>query len=138
MGGIDIIKLKSIDGTNFAFLVSVFGPIQFVIITFIAMFTFPRPYQFFGDFFSTLGLTAIENDIPNDVSSFLFIVALMLATLSLIPTWFLLWKNFRSTRLETVFSTLGSYFGLLCAPCLTLSIYRIRNHVLYNYNVSQS
>lgn len=123
MDGINITNLKNFNirkGTIIAFLISVFGPVQFVILTLIAMFTFPRPYQFFGDFFSTLGLTVIENGTPNDVSSFLFILALTLATISLIPIWILLWKNFQLTRLETLFSTCGSYLGLLCAPCLTL------------------
>ena len=44
---------------------AVIGALQFIIITFISMFTYPDGYDFFGHYFSDLGTTMTRNGIPN-------------------------------------------------------------------------
>ena len=84
---ITFISLEDLKDTRHALIFfSGIGAILFIILTFIAMLFFPRPYNFFTDHFSLLGLMDVNASffprippgppLPNPISSVLFILAL--------------------------------------------------------------
>jgi hypothetical membrane protein len=124
------------------------GPVQFVILTVVAMFIYPggtydnpatTRYQFFNNFFSDLGRTVAHNGQPNPVSWLLFTTALALAGLSLVVycliTSGLLKEDNRSKWLGRAGSLFGviaglSYIGVAFTPA---DLY-IEPHVNFVYS----
>ena len=99
-----------------ACLVTVFGVLQFFLLTFSAAFFYPGGYDYFGYYFSDLGAVAARNGEPNLISSKLFSVALTVVALALVPFWFVIRSLFAESRVEKVLSTLGSALGLISSP----------------------
>jgi hypothetical protein len=99
-----------------ACLVTIFGVLQFFLLTFLAAFFYPGGYDYFGYYFSDLGAIAARNGEPNLISSKLFFVALTVVALALVTFWFVIRSLFTESRVEKVLSTLGSALGLISSP----------------------
>ena len=99
-----------------ACLVTVFGVMQFLLLTFLAAFFYPGGYDYFGYYFSDLGAVIARNGEPNSISAILFSVALTMVALALIPFWLILRSIFTESRVGRILSTLGSISGLTSSP----------------------
>lgn len=99
-----------------ACIVTVFGVVQFLLLTFLAAFFYPGGYDYFGYYFSDLGAVEARNGEPNSISRSLFSMALTIIALSLIPFWLIIHRLFRESTVEKVLSILGSALGLLSSP----------------------
>jgi hypothetical protein len=107
-------KTSGVD--RLACLVTVFGVVQFLFLTFLAAFFYPGGYDYFGYYFSDLGAVVTRNGEPNLISAILFSVALTMVALALIPFWLILRSIFTESRVGRVLSTLGSISGLTSSP----------------------
>lgn len=88
-----------------------------VVVTFIAMLTFPGGYLFFEYPISALGLTVI-NSTPSMLNYFLFVTACTGAAVCLVPFTFTIRTLFTGTTGLKVLSGLGTVFCLISAPFL--------------------
>ncbi len=98
------------------------GCAQFVILTFLAMLTYPggtyqepsaQGYQFFENFFSDLGLSQTFSGGSKTISFLLFITALTLAGVALVLFFLFAPPLFKKRRLAYGLSIIGSIFGIL-------------------------
>ena len=108
--------MKTSSVGRLACLVTVFGVMQFLLLTFLAAFFYPGGYDYFGYYFSDLGAVIARNGEPNSISAILFSVALTMVALGLIPFWLILRSIFTESRVGKVLSTLGSISGLTSSP----------------------
>jgi len=108
--------MKTSSVGRLACLVTVFGVMQFLLLTFLAAFFYPGGYDYFGYYFSDLGAVIARNGEPNPISAILFSVALTIVAIALIPFWLILRSIFEESRLGGVLSTLGSMLGLTSSP----------------------
>ena len=99
-----------------ACIVTVFGVVQFIFLTFLAALFYPGGFDFFGYYFSDLGAAVAKNGEPNSISSVLFPVTLILVALALVPFWLVIYSLFKESRVEKVLSILGSALGLVSSP----------------------
>ena len=106
--------IKSIG--RLACVVTVFGVLQFLLLTFLAALFYPGGYDYFGYYFSDLGAVAARNGEPNIVSRALFSVALTIVALALIPFWLVIRRLFTESTVERVFGAVGSASGLIGLP----------------------
>lgn len=90
----------------------------FVVVTFIAMLTFPGGYSFLEYPFSALGLTVI-NSTPSMLNYFLFVTACTGAAVCLVPFIFTMRSLFTESTGLKVVSGLGTIFALAAAPNLS-------------------
>jgi len=106
---------------QYIFLATMVGCIQFVLLTFIAMFSYPggthddpttTGYSFFSNFFSDLGLTVFPSGETNSVPFFLFTISLTLAGLAIILFFLTTPALFKNTSGRNI-SLLGSFVGVL-------------------------
>lgn len=88
-----------------------------VVVTTIAILTFPGGYLFFDYPISALGLTVI-NSTPSMLNYFLFVTACTGAAICLVPFVFTIRTLFTETMGLKVLSGLGTIFCLIAAPCL--------------------
>ena len=96
--------------------VTIFGVLQFILLTFFAGFFYPGGYDYFRYYFSDLGAVMARNGEPNSISSTLFFVTLAVNALTIIPFWIIIRSLFTESNVEKVLSTLGSASGLLSSP----------------------
>ena len=108
--------MKTSSVGRLACLVTVFGVVQFLLLTFLAAFFYPGGYDYFGYYFSDLGAVIARNGEPNPISAILFSVALTIVAIALIPFWLILRSIFEESRLGGVLSTLGFILGLTSSP----------------------
>lgn len=106
--------IKSIG--RLACVVTVFGVLQFLLLTFLAALFYPGRYDYFRYYFSDLGAVAAKNGEPNMISRALFSVALTIVALALIPFWLVIRRSFTESRVERVFAAVGSASGLISSP----------------------
>lgn len=107
-------------------LCGIIGGIQFIVLTIIAMIIYPGGYIFWEHFFSNLGtLQALGPGgeplgLSNIPSYIIFVIACTTAAILIIP--FLLGLNtlFKKTKIEKYLSIIGTIFGLIAAPNLSL------------------
>ena len=117
IGNFDLNQLKS--WRRISCLFTVIGIILFIILTIIAMFTYPVPYSFAGHHFSTLGVTHTDlGGFPNPVSMALFITALTIVAILLIPFWVIIRELFLNVEKGKISATIGSFFGICCSPLI--------------------
>ena len=112
-------RLEDLETKNIgrlACIVTVFGVMQFVFLTFLAALFYPGGFDFFGYYFSDLGAAVAKNGEPNSISSALFPVTLILVALALVPFWLVIYSLFKESRVEKVLSILGSALGLVSSP----------------------
>ncbi len=96
----------------------ILGGIIFVVVTFIAMLTYPGGYSFLENSFSALGLTVI-NSTESMLNYYLFVTACTGAAVCLIPFLFAMRTLFTETTGLKVLSWLGTILGLGAAPNLS-------------------
>ncbi len=96
----------------------ILGGIIFVVVTFIAMLTYPGGYSFLDYSFSSLGQTVI-NSTPSMLNYFLFVTACTGAAVCLIPFLFAIRTEFTETTTLKVLSWLGTILALAAAPNLS-------------------
>jgi hypothetical protein len=108
--------------TRWAFMLPLFGCVQFIVLTVIAMFLYPGGtrddattvgYSFWRNFFSDLGRTRDFMEDPNTASFVLFTIALSVAGFSLIVFFLALPRLFSRSRSPSRLSILGSVVGVL-------------------------
>ena len=106
---------------RWAFMLTMIGSLQFMVLTVVAMFFYPggsftdrtsTGYSFLGNFFSDLGLTKTYRGDSNLVSSLLFTAALSLAGVSGVLFFIALPRLFSGTRAGKLLSFTGSVFGV--------------------------
>lgn len=111
---------------RFPYQFVIYASIQFVVLTIIAMFIYPGgtgsdpsldSYDFFRNFFSSLGLTVAPDGEQNWAAAILFFIALSVAGLGLVIYFIAEPQFFRRTRLLGALSILGSLFGVFCGVC---------------------
>lgn len=100
-------------------VLAVFSTVQFFVLTTIAVFFYPGGYRYFDYTFSSLGRVFSEaNGAANDISSLLFMLALFLTPITLIPFWIKLQSLFNESTIEKILSILGSLFGVIASILL--------------------
>lgn len=100
-------------------LLSVTAAAQFVILTLVAGLFYPGGYSIVGNYFSDLGAVKV-NDHLNPTSSALFMLAIFLTVLLLLPFWFFLVRYFSSNSREKWISIIGSVLGLISSFFLVM------------------
>ena len=122
LSSLEVVKLSPSWKRIGAYL-GILGGIIFIVVTFIAMLTYPGGYSFLEYSFSSLGLTVI-NSVPSMLNYFLFVTACTGAAVCLIPFLFAIRTVFTETSGLKALSLLGTIFGLAAAPNLSaLSIF---------------
>jgi hypothetical membrane protein len=96
----------------------IIGGIIFIIVTFIAMLTYPGGYSFLDNYFSELGLT-VTNGQPSMLNYLLFSVACTSAAICLIPFTFAIRTVFTETGVLKGLSWLGTILVVASAPNLS-------------------
>ena len=104
--------------SRLACIVTVFGVLQFFILTFLAAFLYPGGYDYFGYYFSDLGAVAARNGDPNLFSRILFFVALTLLALILIPFWLTIRSLLPESKKGKILGKIGSILGVVSSPFL--------------------
>lgn len=107
-------EIKSI--SRFTCTIAIFGVLQFILFTFIAAFYYPGGYNYFEYYFSDLGAVVAKNGEMNSISSTLFFMTLTVVAIALIPYWLIIRLLFAESRVERIFSVLGSALGLVSSP----------------------
>ncbi|MCK5643560.1 MAG: hypothetical protein KAJ19_22365 [Gammaproteobacteria bacterium] len=97
-------------------LVSIFGVLQFILLTFVAGIFYPGGYDYGGYYFSDLGAVMARNGDANLISSKIFTVTLTVVALTFVPFWVIIRSLFTESRVERVLSNVGSALGLLSSP----------------------
>ena len=105
-------------------LISLFGSLQFIIITFIAMPFYPggtyidsnvSGYSFFFNYFSDLGMTVSYSHENNLISFVLFSITLSIFALSYLLFFINAVFIFKENKLEKILSVFGLIFAGLSA-----------------------
>jgi len=97
-------------------LITIFGVLQFILLTFVAGIYYPGGYDYGGYYFSDLGAVTARNGEVNSVSSKIFTATLTVVALTFIPFWIIIRSLFTKSRVERVLSKVGSTLGLLSSP----------------------
>ena len=97
-------------------LVTIFGVLQFILLTFVAGIFYPGGYDYGGYYFSDLGAVMARNGDANLISSKIFTVTLTVIALTFVPFWVIIRSLFTESRVERVLSNVGSALGLLSSP----------------------
>ena len=117
MVSINLEDLKS--WKHLSCFISLFGGLQFIFVTFIAMYFYPDGYSFTEDYFSHLGTTVnIKTGSPNDISRFLFVLACIITGICLIPFWIVISTLFTASKLMKSLSSFGTLLGIISCPFL--------------------
>jgi hypothetical protein len=96
----------------------IIGGLIFVIVTIIAMFTYPGGYSFLDNYFSELGLTE-TNGQPSMLNYALFSIACTSVAICLIPFMLTIRTEFQETTTLKVLSGVGTILGIASAPNLS-------------------
>jgi len=99
-------------------ILTIFGVIQFFILTFLATFFYPGGYDYFGYYFSDLGAVTARNGDPNPTSRILFFIALILLALILIPFWLTTRSLFLESNRGKILGKISSILGVVSSPFL--------------------
>lgn len=98
--------------------VTIFGVLQFFVLTFLAAFLYPGGYDYFGYYFSDLGAVTARNGDLNLISRIIFFLALTVLALSLVPFWLTIRLLFIESNKERILGNIGSKLGVLSSPFL--------------------
>ncbi len=128
MVGLTLEDLKS--WKRLCCIITVLGGFQFMLITFIAMFFYPDGYSFTEDYFSYLGTTVnVKTGSPNNISRVLFLIACVVAGVSLIPFWIVITTLFTESKFMRYISLFGSIIGAISSVFLMgVGIYAENTH----------
>jgi len=101
----------------FASLFIIFGPVQYIILTAVAMLfyaggtlinPFSPGYYFWGNFFSDLGRIIALSGAPNNISFVIFTITALILSISFIPFAFTITSFFKSDRKLYLIARVGS------------------------------
>lgn len=127
---VDFISADDLKGWKRILLViTLMGGIQFLIVTILAMFFYPRPYNFFFDWFSSLGFVNANLTFKgapflfNGVSMVMFIVAILIVGVAIIPFFIVYQTRFKERTLTKILSRIGSTLGVVSGPFLMAVAY---------------
>jgi len=104
------------------YLIIALGCLLFVVLTFIAMLTYPggsvddhavAGYSFTHSFLSNLGMLISLSGKPNYFSAALFFISLAAAGICLVIFFVIFSRLFQSTRLQRMLCLIGSIFGVM-------------------------
>jgi len=104
-----------------AYILSMVGCIQFIVLTFIAMLFYrggtqidpnTSGYMFFYNFFSDLGLTISYSGESNTISFILFFISISFIGLSYIPFFLTISSTFQNNDIERKMSIACSIIGV--------------------------
>jgi len=98
-----------------ACIISLFGVIQFLFLTFLAAFFYPGGYDYFNYFFSDLGAEMARNGELNLISSSLFFITLIGISICFIPFWLISHILFVN-KYSNLLSKIGLVLGLSSTP----------------------
>ncbi|NHI93887.1 MAG: DUF998 domain-containing protein [Candidatus Lokiarchaeota archaeon] len=101
---------------------TLFGAIQFIILTIIAMFFYPSGYVFWTDHFSNLGLIYTYS-IPkklNLISFTLFVVTMILGGISFLPFWLSIPSKFKDKTETKIISWICLLTGVASSVFMIL------------------
>jgi len=110
------------DWKSWSYIFIMGGSLQFIILTFIAMFYYnggtyidqaTSGYLFWNNFFSDLGRTIAHSGLNNRSSFIIFTIALLIWGFSHIPFYCVLSSIFRENKKQKQFSEVGSFLGIL-------------------------
>jgi hypothetical protein len=113
---------KSADKTNQFYPYIAYGCGLFIILTLIAMLTYPggsvddhftRGYSLTHSFLSNLGMITALSGRSNWVSAILFFIALAMAGAALVIFFIIFRRLFQGTRIQKTLSLLGTILGIL-------------------------
>ncbi|MHA1137913.1 MAG: hypothetical protein ACTSSE_15645 [Candidatus Thorarchaeota archaeon] len=96
----------------------ILGGIIFIIVTFLAMLTYPGGYSFVDHPFSWLGLT-VTNSTPSMLNYFLFVTACTAVAICIVPFLLAMRTVFTDTTLLKGLSLVGTILGIASAPNLS-------------------
>lgn len=105
-----------------AYIFLVFGCLQFIFLTIIAMFfyqggTYIDPntsnYLFWNNFFSDLGRTIAHSGMSNKISFILFTITMCIWGISQIPFFIAILSFFKHNKLMKQLSLIGSFLGIV-------------------------
>jgi len=97
-------------------MITVFGVVQFLVLTFIAGIFYPGGYDYLSYYFSDLGATVAKNGEANPISSKMFTTTLMVTAVTLVPFWVAIRSLFTTSRIEGWLSAIGTILGALSSP----------------------
>ena len=126
---VTMIKLEDLQGwKRKGIFITLICGIQFIIVTLIAMFFYPRPYNFIMDHFSRLGMLDANATffgsglpyLPNNISIIMFIITILVTAVGIIPFWFVMPSVYDEKKSTKILSWGGSLFGIASAPFLML------------------
>ncbi|MHA1242368.1 MAG: hypothetical protein ACTSQU_16530 [Promethearchaeota archaeon] len=112
----------------FASLFIIFGPVQYIILTAVAMLfyaggtlinPFSPGYYFWGNFFSDLGRIIALSGAPNNISFVIFTITALILSISFIPFAFTITSFFKSDRKLYLIARVGS---LVCLSSIIFLI----------------
>ncbi len=104
------------------YLIIAMGCGVFIVLTTLAMLTYTggsvdnhavKGYSFSHNFLSNLGMLTTPSGNPNWVSAVLFFISLAAAGACLVIFFILFPRFFHTTRLQSILSLVGSFFGVL-------------------------
>ena len=115
--GLEMLNRKlSKDHKRLLCQITIFGVLQFILLTYVAGLFYPGGYDYFGYYFSDLGAVTARNGESNNISSKIFSITLTVTALSFIPFWIITRSLFTESRTLKILSTIGSALGLASTP----------------------
>ena len=112
----------------FASLFIIFGPVQYIILTGVAMLfytggtlinPFSPGYYFWGNFFSDLGRIIALSGVPNNISFVIFTITASILSISFIPFAIAITSFFKTDRKLYLLARIGS---LVCLSSIIFLI----------------
>lgn len=97
----------------------IFCTIQFLILSTVSALIYPGGYDYFRNYFSELGRVIALNGENNPISSILFTLSMIIASVTLIPFWVglpILFLSYLTSPLQRLLNGFASGFGLLSVP----------------------
>ena len=127
-----VVLLKLIKNWKlFASLFIIFGPVQYIILTAVAMLFYaggtmvdPQSpgYYFWGNFFSDLGRVIALSGAPNIVSFTIFTISASVLSISFIPFAFVISSYFKRDKKQYLVARIGSFICLASIVFLIATI----------------
>jgi hypothetical protein len=110
------------DWKSYSFILIMGGSVQFIILTFVAMFYYKGGtyidkttsyYLFWNNFFSDLGRTVAHSGLPNRISFIIFTITLLIWGFSHIPFYIAFSFIFNENKNQKQLSKVGSFLAIL-------------------------
>lgn len=118
-------------------IITLFGILQFFLLTFLAAIFYPGGYEYFGNYFSDLGAEVARNGEVNTISSTLFFLALTINAVTLVPFWVIIQGLFPESTREKLISQLGSALGVIASPFIIgIALFPLDTHLEIHFVIT--